>query len=123
MLDLMIDYRLPNENYSLPVMVPQHYEEQYNKNHTLIEKLDRSGNTYDNIEMTIDNQIALEINDLGYTIENITKREFNDFDKRFDIYTVELKNEIEDYNLFVQNEKIISKKLNLYTKNIMLEIV
>lgn len=75
------------------------------------------------LKITIDNQIANEINAYGYGITNIEESMFEDFDKEFKIYTVELKNEIEDYDKLLQIEKTIKEKLNLYSKGIMLEIV
>ncbi|SKB73900.1 hypothetical protein [Malaciobacter marinus] len=75
------------------------------------------------LEITIDNQIAAEINTYGYNIENIEESSFKDFDKEFKVYTVELKEEIEDYTSLLKTEKAIKEKLNLFSKGIMLELV
>lgn len=75
------------------------------------------------VQRMILEKVTNEINAYGYGITNIEESMFEDFDKEFKIYTVELKNEIEDYDKLFQIEKTIKEKLNLYSKGIMLEIV
>lgn len=75
------------------------------------------------MKVTLDIQIAKEIASLGYSILNIEEKTFKDNDVIFQIFSVELRDEIEDYSELLQKEKIVSRKLNLYNKNIILEIV
>ncbi len=75
------------------------------------------------LEITIDNQIANEINSYGYNVINIDESKFQDFDKEFKIFTVEISEEVEDYDKLLQIEKTIKEKLNLFSKGIMLEMV
>ena len=75
------------------------------------------------LEITMDNQIANEITDLGYSITNIEQSLFQDFDGDYKIFTVELEDEIEDYDELLVVEKSIKEKLNLYSKGIILELV
>lgn len=111
---LIKDYSSDNVNYVYYLDKSEDIFSQLNKLNTLSSK---------DLKITIDNQIANEINAYGYGITNIEESMFEDFDKEFKIYTVELKNEIEDYDKLLQIEKTIKEKLNLYSKGIMLEIV
>ncbi|MEN4053803.1 hypothetical protein [Sulfurimonas sp. NWX79] len=73
--------------------------------------------------MSIKTLISKEIVDAGYTIEDINISSFSDSGVDYKIYTIELKEEIEDYSLLLQTEKSIKQKLGLYDKKIILELV
>lgn len=68
-------------------------------------------------------QISMQISKLDYNIVEIKKSEFEDMGKFFKVYTVELKENIEDYSILLQQEKTIRRELRLYDKNIILELV
>lgn len=73
--------------------------------------------------ITLDIQIAREVQCYGYVIADIRENDFEEIGQSFKVYTIELRNEISDYNLLLKQEKDISKKLGLYDRNIILEIV
>jgi len=73
--------------------------------------------------ITIKTLINKEIARAGYSIENINISSFKDFDGEFKIYNIELKEEIEDYSALLNQEKVIKKRLDLYSKKIILELV
>lgn len=139
MLDLAIpkvcNNVLPFYNYDAPYKVERtidsflspnliNYVYYTNNKDDLISKLDKlSTISIKDLEITVDNQIASEIMDLGYSITNIEQSLFQDFDGDFKIFTVELKDEIEDYNKLLLVEKSIKEKLNLYSKGIILELI
>jgi hypothetical protein len=75
------------------------------------------------VELSIDLQIIKEIENLGFTIENMKENSFEDNSNEFRVFSAELKEEIPDYSKLLQKEKYISKKLGLYNKNIILEMV
>lgn len=68
-------------------------------------------------------KITMEISKLDYNIIDIKQSEFEDMGKSFKVYTVELKENIEDYSALFQEEKKIRRDLGLYDKNIILELV
>lgn len=68
-------------------------------------------------------EITMEISKLDYNIIDIKQSEFEDMGKSFKVYTVELKENIEDYSALLQEEKKIRRDLGLYDKNIILELV
>ena len=137
MLDLAIPNNnvLPFYNYDAPYKVERtidsflspnfiNYVYYTNNKDDLISKLDKlSSISIKDLEITVDNQIASEIIGLGYSITNIEQSLFQDFDGDFKIFTVELKDEIEDYNKLLLIEKSIKEKLNLYSKGIILELI
>lgn len=71
----------------------------------------------------MDIQIAQQVQGLGYVIASIDEHEINEFEEKFRVITVELKNEINDYSALLKQEREISRKLNLYGENIILELV
>lgn len=75
------------------------------------------------VELTIDLRIIKEIEEIGFVVEHIKENIFKDNNKIFKVFSVELKEEILDYSKLLKKEKYISKKLGLYNKNIILEIV
>jgi hypothetical protein len=124
----------PYNSYELPSSQMERSIEKYLANDI---KYDSSSDNYDiftrldniiiksveDLEITIDNQIANEVNAYGYNVASIEESEFQDFDKKFKIFTVEISQEIEDYDKLLQVEKSIKEKLNLFSKDIMLELV
>ncbi len=73
--------------------------------------------------VSIKTLISKEITNAGYTIEDINISSFLDSGINYKIYTIELKEEIEDYSALLQTEKSIKQKLGLYDKKIILELV
>lgn len=73
--------------------------------------------------MSIDIQIAQNVQLLGYKIADIKEDNFHEMGKTFRIFTIELMDSIENYNDLLKQEKTIAKNLNLYDKNIILELV
>ena len=63
------------------------------------------------------------IENLGYTIAGIEEKTIDEDGYKIKILTYELYEEIEDYAKLLQQEKEITKKLNLPEKNIVLELV
>ena len=76
-----------------------------------------------NMELSLDLEIAKEVKALGYNITEITESSFKELGETFKVYTVELAEEIEDYNALLQQEKEIKRKLGFYDKNIIMELV
>lgn len=75
------------------------------------------------MEKEIELKIIDEITDFGYMIADIKKDTFEEMDITFEVISIELLDEINDYNFLLKQEKEICNKLNLYEKNIVLAIV
>lgn len=67
--------------------------------------------------------LKLEITNHGYTVEDIVISSFEDNGETFEVYTVELKEPIDDYSQTIAVEKHIKSSLGLYDKNIIIELL
>ena len=76
-----------------------------------------------NEALTLDLQIAKKIEGLGFRIADIKESSFEEMKTNFTVFTVELLENIEDYSALLQREKEISRSLELYEKNVILELV
>lgn len=81
------------------------------------------GKREEEMSISLDVQIAQKVHDFGYTIADIKDSFFEEMGEFFQVYTVELFEEISDYNELLQKEKTIRRDLGLYNKNIILELV
>ena len=68
-------------------------------------------------------RLKLEITNHGYTVEDIVISSFEDNGETFEVYTVELKEPIDDYSQTIAVEKHIKSSLGLYDKNIIIELL
>lgn len=76
----------------------------------------------EDLKDTIINDITKELFKRNLDILHINSSEFKDFDKTFEIITIETDSELEITDL-LSVEKQIKEKLNLYHKNIILELI
>lgn len=76
----------------------------------------------EDLKDTIINDITKELFKRNLDILHINSSEFKDFDKTFEIITIETDLELEITDL-LSLEKQIKEKLNLYHKNIILELI
>jgi hypothetical protein len=58
-----------------------------------------------------------------HKILNITESSFIDENEVFSVFTIEIEGRNLNYNKLIQFEKDLSRKLDLYSKNIILEII
>lgn len=121
MFDMIIPDTLTMPD-SLRTVPEQSYVYYMKENETLTSQLDNKSEIY-KIEITMDYLIADEVKKLGYTIANFKETTFEDMNENFIIYTVELTESITNYSDLLQKEKSISKLLNLYDNNMILELI
>ena len=76
----------------------------------------------EDLKDTIINDITKELFKRNLDILHINSSEFKDFDKTFEILTIETDSELEITDL-LSLEKQIKEKLDLYNKNIILELL
>ena len=76
----------------------------------------------EDLKDTIINDITKELFKRNLDILHINSSEFKDFDKTFEIITITTDSELEITDL-LSLEKQIKEKLNLYHKNIILELI